>query len=254
MLGIENQNLNNLKDESQKDYYEFKKTKEVLLGSLNDLEDRKKLNKIDEGFIKKSQETYKIFADYLKKSGAKDIDDVNEIYNHFNSSSGDKLIVRRENVERMINLLDNNDIKMHFDPKVVYNENEKYANCALWPYGKNPVTGIANSFLEGKASMGPFVSLIAILPNEKNMEVTEPRERLMNVGTISRESVRILDGTISKSDLQFIILRIPVKFFPQELLNENEKEFKAGQIFRAFIFSDSLKKELKNKDKHLEAV
>ncbi|MEZ4103018.1 MAG: hypothetical protein R3B55_00355 [Candidatus Paceibacterota bacterium] len=49
--------------------------------------------------------------------------------------------------------------------------------------------------------------------DEMNLEEIDEKEN--TVGTLERHSVRILSGKIKKQDLEFIIIRMPAKFFDE---------------------------------------
>ncbi len=230
------EDLNDQVDFTDKDY-NAEEGRAFLLGDLITL---KKGKTVDEEYIERSKKTYVDLKDFFINMGAQEISDVSLLYGHYISKQ-EKLVVRREDPERVVNLVYGEDFVINFDPKVVADRGDKYANCAIWPYGANPVGGIANSFLEGRGMAGPIVTLIAIKPrDEERLKIEEPEGKIMNIGTLSRESVKILSGTIKKSDLEFVVVRVANKFFPPEFLTEREKKDNPSQVFRGFIFSKKM--------------
>lgn len=187
-------------------------------------------------YKKISFQTYKDLAGFLIDNGADFVSDINQIYQRYNKQMSNPLIVRREDPEKVASLGEGFDISLSFDPKVVGDRGDKYVNCAIWPYGRDLVSGIKNAFLEGRGMAGPLVTLIGIKQNNKNNKVEEADEYLRKVGTIERDAVRIASGKLIKDDLEFIILRIQRDFFPEENMLAEEKTSEAKQIFRGFLF------------------
>lgn len=207
-----------------------------LQGMLQGLKDKEGFSKDKVGYKELSEQTYKDLAGFLIENGAEFITDVNELYREFSKENNNPLIVRREDPEKVVSLADGNDINLSFDPKVVGDRGDKYVNCAIWPYGRDTVSGIKNAFLEGRGMAGPLVSLIAVKQNSKNNTIEVPDDAMLRVGTIDRDAVRIVSGKITKDDLQFIILRIQKDFFPESNLVDDEKSEGIRQIFRGFKF------------------
>jgi hypothetical protein len=211
----------------------------VLLGNLELLKKTDNLKENPTAYTEKAIETYNEMKQYLEDSGGEFHEDVNEVYGKYNS--GEPLIVRRENPSVLVELLNGKDIAMGFDPKVSLGEGDKYANCALWPHGSvEKTSGIANAFLEGRGNAGPIVMVAGYAQNPEHMTIEEPVDKMLEVGTISRENVKILSGIVKPEDLEFIVLRIPVKFFDANNLNPSEKERlskgQLTQIFRGYTF------------------
>jgi hypothetical protein len=224
-----------IKDEEK---FEYEPSQEVLKikEKLSQLKD-KELNKQDQEKYKElCYQTYKDLGSFLIANGGEFASDVNNVYKKYQDNYSDPLVVRREDPEKVAQLVDGKDIDLKFDPKVVGDRGDKYANCAIWPYGKNPVAGIKNAFLEGRGMAGPLVTLTAVKANTGNTNLETPKDFKMKVGDIEREAVRIFSGSINKEDLKFIILRIQKEFFPQENLTEQEIKTNPKQIFRAIEF------------------
>lgn len=210
----------------------------LLWGDLRFLKDNDKFKKNPEEYRRRSRQTYKDMAAFFISHGGDLTADVNEIYKHYNHQVyKEPLIVRREDPEKTAGLVSNLPIDLSFDPKVSGDRGDKYANCAIWPYGPDPVAGIKNSFLEGRGMAGPLVTLMAAKHNPQNNELEEPKDKLMRVGDINREAVRIVSGKIEREDLEFIIIRMTKDFFPEENMTEEEKKNKPTQIFRGFRFN-----------------
>lgn len=242
-MGIEIAKPTKLKDKppSQK---EIRKWSEedfaVLMGNLEILKKTENLKEDPVAYTEKANETYAEIKTYLEDSGGEFHEDVNEVYAKYNS--GEPLVVRRENPSVLIELINGKDISMGFDPKVSLSEGDKYANCALWPHGSvEKTSGIANAFLEGRGNAGPIVMVAGYVQNRDHMTIEEPVDKMLEVGTISRENVKILSGLVKPEDLEFIILRIPIKFFDHNNLSASEQERlskgQLTQIFRGYTFS-----------------
>lgn len=208
-----------------------------LIGDMQFLKNKKEATSDLENYKRRSAETFREIETFVQENGGHYVENVNELYKRYENSRPGSFITRRENPEKVMRLINGESINIEFDPKVVAERGDKYANCAIWPYGQNPVGGIKNSFLEGRGMAGPIVTLIASKNNPENIDLTEPKDRLMKVGDISREAVRIVSGEINKDDLEFIIIRMQKDFFPEEKLTDKEKEGKVKQVFRGFILN-----------------
>lgn len=187
-------------------------------------------------FMKLSYEAY-ISLEKLLSAKAVLYDDISKLYYKY-LASGRQLIVRREDPKKSLELALGGKLEMSFDPKVVADRGDKYANCALWPYGGKTMAGIANALKEGKSSVGPIVSVLAILPDPETAEVSEPEGKMWNIADLDRTAVKILSGTVNAKDLRFMVIRMPRKFFPPERLTDKEKDSSAPEIFRGFEFAN----------------
>lgn len=203
--------------------------------SLQKLKNSRENLSLDE-YKKISFQTYKNLAGFLIENGGNIVSDINQIYQKYNKQMSNPLIVRREDPEKVSSLVEGFDISLSFDPKVVGDRGDKYVNCAIWPYGRDLVSGIKNAFLEGRGMAGPLVTLIGVKQNDKNNKVEEADDYLKKVGTIERDAVRIASGKLTKDDLEFVVLRIQKEFFPEENMFAEEKTSEAKQIFRGFLF------------------
>ncbi len=215
-----------------------------LIGNLMLLKDTNNLKENPEEYKKRTIETIHEIGELAKSNGGLYHENVSEIYNKYDST--DPVVVRREDPVRLSKLINGEDLKIYFDPEVLYENGDKYANCAVWPDGPAEKTnGIANAFLEGRGNAGPIVLLAGYSQGGKNIEVVKPTENESKVGTLDRDSVRIISGEINNDDLEFVIMRVAAKFFNESEMTEKELErFKRGeqaQIFRGFYFLDKEK-------------
>ncbi len=212
--------------------------KAVLFGNVALLKNTADFKKDPEAYINKAQETYCDIKDFFISNNAKYFEDVNELYHIYTSQ--DSKIVRREDPLKVLRIVNGESLEINFDPEIVGDRGDKYANCALWPHGAvNKTSGLANAFLEGRGMAGPIV-LLAGYTKSPEMNIDEPSDKMLEVGSISRENVKILSGMVKKEDIDFVILRMAIKFFDQNELTDQEKKlFKEGkisQIFRGFQF------------------
>jgi hypothetical protein len=200
------------------------------------LKNKKEAINNPEEYKQKSFETYKNLVSLFLENNGEFVTDVNDIYKKYQDNISFPFIVRRDDPEKVAELSEGKDINLSFDSKVVGDRGDKYANCSIWPYGRNAVSGIKAAFLEGRGMAGPLVTLIGVRNNSDHMNIDKPKDSLERVGTIDREAVRIVSGNIAKEDLEFIILRIQKEFFPPENMSEEEKSGENKQIFRGIIF------------------
>jgi hypothetical protein len=203
---------------------------------LRFLKDKESYKKDPEKYKSASKQTYKDIAGFLWDKGGEFVTDVNKIYREYGANGRTLLIVRREDPEKVLSLSEGGDVSLTFDPQVVGDRGDKYVNCAIWPYGRNAVSGIKNAFLEGRGMAGPLVTVVGVRQNPANNQVEMAKDAMTEVGDIERDAVRIVSGTLKKEDLAFIIVRIQKDYFPTENLVEAEKNDQVKQIFRGFTF------------------
>ncbi|NCT54493.1 hypothetical protein GW758_00865 [Candidatus Falkowbacteria bacterium] len=208
-----------------------------LIGDLRFLKNKDEQINNPEEYKHRLESTLEHISDFFKKNGGKE-EDVSSIYRNYLSKNGKPLIVRREDPEKVVRLIENEDIDLSFDPKVVADRGDKYANCAIWPHGVNPTAGMQNAFLEGRGMAGPLVTMMASRQNSQHNLIEDPKDKMLNTGNINRESVRIVSGQIKKEDLEFIIVRLPKKFLSPEKLSEEEKNNNLKEVFRGFTFKN----------------
>ena len=206
-----------------------------LIGDLRFLKNKEEQAKSAEKYQGRLEDTLEHIADFFKKNGGKE-ENISSIYRKYLSENGKPLIVRREDPERVVRLIENEAINLNFDPKVVADKNSKYANCAIWPHGANPTAGMQNAFLEGRGMAGPLVTMMATRQNPKNNLIEDPKDKMLNNGKVNRESVRIVSGQIKREDLEFIIVRLQKKFLSPEKLTEEERNNNLKEVFRGFSF------------------
>lgn len=207
-----------------------------ILGNFEFLKNKENYKNNPENYKRRFLETYKDLQEYIKNMGGTELDDVNEIYSKYQNSMPESFIIRRERPERVARLMNEEDIEINFDQKIVADRGDKYANCAVWPYGPDPVSGIRSAFNEGHTSAGPIVTVVAVKNNPKNATIEKAEGALETVGTLSREAVRIMSGAMKKEDLQFVILRMPKSYIQENMLTEEEKQNQHTYVFRAFDF------------------
>ncbi len=208
-----------------------------LIGDLRFLKNKEEQTKNTGEYQRRLENTLENIADFFKKHGGQE-EDVSSIYRNYLSKNEKPLIVRQEDPEKVVKLLENEAIDLRFDSKVVADRGDKYANCAIWPHGVNPTAGMQNAFLEGRGMAGPLVTMIASKQNPKHNLVEDPKDKMLSTGNINRESVRIVSGQIKKEDLKFIIVRLPKKFLSSEKLREDEKNNNLKEVFRGFVFKN----------------
>ena len=208
-----------------------------LIGDLRFLKNKDEQTNNPIEYQRRLEDTLEHISDFFRKNGGRE-EDVNSIYHRYLSRVSKPLIVRREDPERVARLIEDEDIDLNFDPKVVSGRGDKYANCAIWPHGHSSTAGMKNAFLEGRGMAGPLVTIMASRQNPKHNLIEDPKNKMLNVGNIDRESVRIVSGQIKKDDLEFIIVRLPKKFLSPEKLTEEEKKNNLNEVFRGFSFNN----------------
>ncbi|MCX6799877.1 MAG: hypothetical protein NT091_01895 [Candidatus Falkowbacteria bacterium] len=184
------------------------------------------------------EEQRKIIADVLSKlresaqsQNFKWSEDVSQIYNKYKNKD---LIIRREHVARIADLLEKHkDIAIDFDPTVGH----AYANCTKWD-GLSYDEAIRTAFLEGFSRMGGIASVVAF-KNGKSLKLTDLDDKYKKVENISRRTIGSVHGIVPVSDIQFVIFQIPASLLKEDELTDDEldrvylNKGKLVNVFRA---------------------
>jgi hypothetical protein len=174
-------------------------------------------------------------------------ENVNEVYE---AASGQNLIVRRENPEILVETIAAGEgLELQLDQEVP----GEYPNCALWRYDLG-AQGLRNAFLEGHAQLGGLVTVVGFKKGA-GLEITKVKPDNVQVETsdLDQNLVRIARGTVKPEDIEFVILRAPAGYLPENELTEQErakleKNLKDNerrepvQIFRGFAFNEAAEK------------
>lgn len=177
-----------------------------------------------------TKEAYSLIKIKFLEEGGVFYDDINEFYGNL---KGD-FVVRMEDPERLIH-----SVAKHEDLEV--SPRKDYPNVVEWrnDYGS---VGLRDAFLEGTGMLGGMVTVFGFREGD-DIEVSDVRAEEKDVFGRERGLVRIAKGVVHPEDLQFIILRMPVSFFPEGEITPQEKKDiqKHGQsyIFRGFAFNES---------------
>ncbi len=177
-----------------------------------------------------TKEAYSLIKIKFLEEGGVFYDDINEFYDNLR---GD-FIVRMESPERLIH-----SVARHEDLEI--RPKKDYPNAVEWRSNYGSV-GLRDAFLEGTGMLGGMVTVFGFREGE-DIEVSDVEEREKNVFGRERGFVRIAKGVVHPEDMQFIVLRLPVDFFPEDEITLQEKKDiqKHGQsyIFRGFAFNES---------------
>jgi hypothetical protein len=179
---------------------------------------------------------------HMLQAGAEYIKDLNQLI----SQAHGEYIVRRENPERLLELIQGHKaIELKTDPLV----SELYANSVEWSKSDGP-NGLDVAFQEGKGDIAGLAMIAGYRPNHLKIQ-TVPNSQRPGQG-IDRSLVRCSTGTIYPEDVRFVITRVAAQFFPEDELTypEHERieyartpeEGKRVAIFRAFVLPESQQK------------
>ena len=185
---------------------EKKASAEKILEILNieediSFEDRK--NRLSEAFIEIKDSFVDVGADFYE--------DVNKVYRDYEM---DNLIIRRDDPRNLVNcVLEKDDIDI---------ELKDYPNCAEWT-PENWSRSLSSAFLEGRASAGGMISVLAFKKGA-NFEVIDISEEEKSALGIDHSSAKRMGGRVNLGDLQFAVLGVPVALFPEEQMSDLELE------------------------------
>ena len=177
-----------------------------------------------------TKEVYTLIKIKFLEAGGVFYDDVSKFYKNL---KGD-FVVRVENPEVVIDSVIKRD-----DYEILPKGN--YPNAVEWrsDYG---LRGLRDAFMEGTGMLGGLVSLVGFKEG-KDIEVSDVSAEEKDMFGRERGLVRVAKGTVHPRDVQFVILRLPVSYFPEGELTEREKKdiqkFNPPYLFRGFAFNES---------------
>lgn len=175
----------------------------------------------------------------MLQAGAEYVKDIRQLI----KQAEGKYIVRRENPERLLELIDGRKaLELKTDPLV----SDLYANSVEWSKSDGS-NGLDVAFQEGKGDIAGLAMIAGYRPNHLKIQ-TVPNSQRPGQG-IDRSLVRCSTGTIYPEDVRFVITRVAAQFFPEDELTypEHERieyartpeEGKRVAIFRAFILPEA---------------
>ncbi len=215
---------------------------------LNELPKQEKKELIE----KTGQETLNFF-----RTHATEYTDINKMYD---ALRGEPLIVRREDPERIIDAL-NNDESYSID----FPEGERYSNAVVWS-GEQGVSGLNNAYLEGYGQVNGIVTVVGV-KQEALHDVEAMDDAEQRFAGLDRTHVRSVKGEIGPKDIVFVTVRIPSIAFSEEEMSDSEydrfdsykqqlEQFAAAKasgkepklptpqfIHRGYLFTDNLSKQ-----------
>ena len=192
----------------------------------------------------KEQAVYSAYLGIKKafeKAGGEHYEDVNGIYEKFRN---DDLIIRRENLERLSNaILEQQDLEIKFHN----NTKQEYPNCTQWdPYAYD--RAIRTAFLEGFERSNDGIAVCVGFRKGQDLKVNDLNPKFKEVGNIRRDTIRSASGEVHPEDIRFVVMQLPVKFFPEEALTDKEHDRvhdtsngtskKSMHVFRGFVFNE----------------
>ncbi len=177
-----------------------------------------------------TKETYSLIKIKFLEAGGLFYEDINQLYKNLKGN----FIVRVESPTALVEL-----ITKHKDLEISPSGN--YPNAVEWR-PEFEARGLRDAFIEGGAMLGGLVTLVGFREN-KETKVEDVSVEEKNVFGRKRDLVRIAKGRVHPEDVQFVILRMPIKYFPAEEITPQEQKdiqkYHQPYIFRGFAFNES---------------
>ena len=155
----------------------------------------------------------------LEMAGAEYYQNVAELYEELKGS----FLIRRDDPTKLMKLA-TEEIPIEIASQM--RGAKPYPNTTLWSRGDAPAA-LAMAFTEGKAQIGG-ISMIAGFKKGRELSLKRlpaaEKTHQKHVGE-ARAFVRFASGTVLPEDLRFLIMRVPLSLFPEELLTEEEEDF-----------------------------
>jgi len=162
------------------------------------------------------EQTVRSMKNQLEMAGADYYQNVAELYEELKGS----FLIRRDDPTKLMKLATE---RVPIEIASQMRGANPYPNSTLWSRGDAPAA-LAMAFTEGKAQIGG-ISMIAGFKKGKELSLKrlptaeKTHQKRVDEG---RAFARFASGTVLPEDLRFLIMRVPLKFFPEELLTEEE--------------------------------
>lgn len=174
--------------------------------------------------------------------GSGEYEEYQDITSMYRALPSETLVVRRENPEHLMRMLDSGEpLNLQFVGGL------PYANSVVWNPKVDGTRGIDNAFLEGYGHLDGIVTVYGFTkPDDFYLE--QHPESTQIFGGIERSRVRSAAGFVPREAVRFITVRIPLRYFPESLMTEKEKDLlweyeNDGRTGPAFIYRGFLTKE-----------
>lgn len=138
-----------------------------------------------------------------------------------------EFIVRNEAPEKVQQVINDGSVDVGLE-QIGLRDNVKYANAIQWEPGKE--TDSIRPVFEGVGGLAGLVTILgvspsrslAVMPVEKDFD----SEISLTKGkkTYNTNNIRHIEGQINREDVNFILVRIPGKYFPEEQMTLKEQE------------------------------
>lgn len=178
--------------------------------------------------------------DEIRHSG--DYEEYADITSMYHALPSETLVVRRENPEQLMHMLESGEpLNLQFVGGL------PYANSVVWNPKADGSRGIDNAFLEGYGHLDGVVTVYGFRkPDDFYLE--QHPESTQVFGGIERSRVRSAAGFVPRDAIRFITVRIPLRYFPESLMSEEEKDLlweyeNEGRTGPAFVYRGFLTKE-----------
>lgn len=209
---------------------DFEKTSppKSLIEKAEEIEKKLKANRKDE-FSK--QLHYDLFKDNFEKNGA--VESLNWQKKLEEIARSGKIIVRRENFEKILNVLEKKQsLQIHSSE-----DRGKQPNAAILG---NDLSGLKIALAGGFESIGDgsVVVTVGFKPSENLMLQDLPASQFVNFQGGERHLTKIVEGEVPFKDIKFLLLRMPRDFFPEEEMTNFELEKKPAHIQRMYLIED----------------
>lgn len=165
------------------------------------------------------------------------------LYEYF-LKSGENLIVRREDPEKIYNLITKNSSIEVGNNMLGFS---RYPNSALFGGAHGDISGLDNAFTEGQLSAGGVVTTIGFHKNDERMTVLELPEEDVERNGKRRDKARSFGGTIKPEDIAFIIVRMPNSLMP------GKEKSDGFYSFSGYVFNEDKEKLREFFEKKIEA-
>ena len=195
-----------------------------LIEKAEEIEKKLKANKEDE---LSKQLHYNLFKDNFEKNSAVEYAEWQKKLEEIARSG--KIIVRRENFERILNVLEKKQsLQIH--------NSEDYGKQPNAAVLGNDLSGLKIALAGGFESIGDgsVVVTVGFKPSENLTLQDLPGSQFVNFQGGERQLTKIAEGEVPFKDIKFILLRMPRNFFPEEEMTDFELEKKPAHIQRMY--------------------
>jgi hypothetical protein len=148
----------------------------------------------------------------LRDSGAVEFKNISDMYAALRGTG--KIIVRREDPERVL------DLAVHHDPVAIdFPPGDRYSNAVEWEASLGSI-GLSNAYMEGYGHINGAVTVAGF--KKGTLDIVSLPDAEQRFHGLDRTYVRSVKGEVKPEDILFVAARVPIAAYPESDMTETE--------------------------------